>query len=224
MSTTDSNQVVLLAGVTGQLGTAFARRVLADGHRLAAAVRRPWQVDKVRERFADVGAERLLVGVVGAQDSEAAAGFVKGCNDALGPLTAVVSTAGAFRTAAVGQEPAGELAELVEANLLSGATLVRAALPGMRRRGRGTITFVGSAAVGVGKDVAANYLASKAAVHEYVRALDASFAGSELRASVLVADTLDTEARIAVAVEELMAAAFGSRPGSGPLLPFPASD
>jgi hypothetical protein len=42
-------------------------------------VRRAWQVEKVRQ---ELGGERVLVGVVGAEDGEAAAGFVKGATDA----------------------------------------------------------------------------------------------------------------------------------------------
>lgn len=221
-----ASKVVLLAGVTGQLGTAFARAVLRDGGKVAATVRREWQVAKVRDELAaDAdGGDRLLVGVVGPQDPEAAAGFVKGAGDALGPVDAFVCAAGAFRDTDVGSEPAGELRELVEANLLAGATLARAVLPGMRRRGRGTITFVGSAAVGGETGLSPNYLASKAAVHEYVRALAVALRGCGVHAAAIVPGTLDTAAKVAAAVDALVARALGPQAGGGPLFPLDASD
>ena len=185
------DQVVLLGGATGELGGAFARHVLDRGARLAVPVRRQWQVEKVGQAL---GSDGVLVGVVGAQDGEAAAGFVKGVDDALGPITAMVCAAGMFAARQVGEDPAGELQQLVEANLLAGATLARVVLPGMRRRGRGSLTFVGSAAVGADAPLSANYLASKAALHEYVRALARSLQGSGVRATAIVPGTLDTPA------------------------------
>lgn len=103
-----SNHVVLLAGATGELGGAFARLVLARGGKVAAAVRKPWQIESIRQELGrqELGGERVLVGVVGSTDSEAAAGFVKGASDALGPITAFVSTAGGYRASRVGKEPA----------------------------------------------------------------------------------------------------------------------
>ncbi|MFN9305000.1 MAG: NmrA family NAD(P)-binding protein, partial [Planctomycetota bacterium] len=67
--------VVVVAGATGRIGGAVARAVLARGGRVAAAVRKPWQVDKLRSALAS---DRALVGLVPAGDAEAAAGFVKG--------------------------------------------------------------------------------------------------------------------------------------------------
>lgn len=225
------DHVVVLQGATGALGAAFARHVLTHGGRLAAAVRKPRQVDSLRTAL---GHDRLLVGVVGPGDSEAAAGFAKGANDALGPVTAYVCTSGAFAASQVGKDPAGELRELLEANVTSAATLARALVPGMRRRKAGSLVFVGSRAVGSG--AFANYLASKAALHEYVRALASELVGTGVRAAAILPDTLDTEANrkampdadpagwtpLAVAVEALTAHAFGPPRDGGPLFPLSA--
>lgn len=225
------DQVVVLAGATGAVGGAFAREVLDRGGKVAATVRRPWQVASLA---AALGRERVLVGCVPANDGEAAAGFLKGARDALGPVTAVVCTAGAFQAAAVGKEPAGELQELLEANLLTGATLARAAVGGFRRRRTGVLVFVGSAQVGTGQGPT-NYLASKAALHEYVRTLAAELAGSGVRAVALLPGTLDTPAsRRAMPdvdpsawtppgalVQALCAHAFGPPLPGGPLYPLP---
>ena len=45
--------VVVVSGATGRLGLAVARQVLASGGKVAAAVRKPWQVAKLREQLAD---------------------------------------------------------------------------------------------------------------------------------------------------------------------------
>lgn len=135
--------VVLLAGAAEPLGIAIARAVLTAGGKVAAAVTRQWQVDKVREQLLDEGiaAANLLVGVVAPRDAEAAAGFVKGANDALGAITGVVGASLITRAGRAQREPAGDLEELLDANLHTNATLARAALPAMRRQKAGTLVF-----------------------------------------------------------------------------------
>lgn len=167
-----SGLVVVVSGATGRLGLAFARQLLAAGGKVAAAVRKPWQVAKLREQLGSAG---VLVGLVPSLDTEAAAGFAKGATDALGPVTAFVGAAGTFAPRAAGREPGSDLAEQLEANLLANATLARALLPGLRRRHRGRLVFVGAgpACLAAGS---ASFVAAKEAVHGYVRALAADLA------------------------------------------------
>jgi len=164
--------VVVVSGATGRLGLAVARQVLASGGKVAAAVRKPWQVAKLREQLGTTG---VLVGLVPSLDTEAAAGFAKGANDALGPVSAFVAAAGTFALRTPGREPGSDLAEQLEANLLANATLARALLPGMRRRRHGRLVFVGAgpACLAAGS---VTFVAAKEAVHGYVRALAADLA------------------------------------------------
>jgi NADP-dependent 3-hydroxy acid dehydrogenase YdfG len=177
--------VVLVSGVTGALGLAVGRLVLARGGRVAATVRRAWQVEKVRQ---ELGGERVLVGVVGAEDGEAAAGFVKGATDALGAITALIGAAGMLRAGAAGREPAGDLRELLEANLLLNATLARAVLPSMRRRGAGALAFVGAPENG---SWSATTLASKAAVASFAGGVRQDLAATGIRVFVVAAPASD---------------------------------
>jgi NAD(P)-dependent dehydrogenase (short-subunit alcohol dehydrogenase family) len=112
----------------------------------------------------------------------------------------------------------------------------------MRRHRRGTLTFVGSAAVGssvVGSSapLSANYLASKAALHEFVRALAVALADSGVRSAAILPSTLDTPANrqampeadrrdwvtLDRAVEALAACAFHRTADGGPLYPVVGS-
>jgi NAD(P)-dependent dehydrogenase (short-subunit alcohol dehydrogenase family) len=229
-----TNHVVLLAGATGELGGAFARLVLEHGGKVAAAVRKPWQIEAVRSAL---GNQRVLVGVVGSTDGEAAAGFVKGACDALGPITAYVSTAGSYRAVPVGKDQANDLQEQLEANLLSSANLARAVLARLRQR-RGSMTFVGSLAAieldAAGDSPAVHYLASKAALHAYVCALAAQERHNGLRIGAILPGTLATVANRKamptadtsqwISLERVCAAlashAFGPTSPSAPLLPL----
>ncbi|MFT4840818.1 MAG: NADP-dependent 3-hydroxy acid dehydrogenase YdfG [Candidatus Azotimanducaceae bacterium] len=139
---THSSSVLLLAGAADPAGQRIASAVLAAGGKVAAAVSRAWQVDKLRESLgADVGSH-LLVGVVTAGDAQAAAGFVKGAKDALGVITHFAGASQLLRERVAGREPAGDSDELLAANLNTNATLCRAVLSAMRRRKAGRLLFV----------------------------------------------------------------------------------
>jgi NAD(P)-dependent dehydrogenase (short-subunit alcohol dehydrogenase family) len=176
--------VVVVAGATGRIGGAVARAVLARGGRVAAAVRKPWQVDKLR---AALTSDRALVGLVPAGDAEAAAGFVKGAKDALGPLTGFVGAAGRWQARAPGKEPGGDLAELLAANLQANALLARAALPLLRRQRRGALVFVGATDAALAAGSAA-FAASMAGVHEFVRTLQRDLAADGVAAACVPLD------------------------------------
>jgi NAD(P)-dependent dehydrogenase (short-subunit alcohol dehydrogenase family) len=211
------DQVVMVAGASGRLGHAVALQVLAAGGRVAAAVRKPWQVAKAQEAF---GRERVLVGLVAPQDTEAAAGFAKGAKDALGPVTAFIGAAGAYAPRTAGHEPDGDLAAQLEANLLANATLARALLSQLRRGRRGTLLFVGAGPRSLRAGSVA-FAAAKQAVHGFVEALAHDLEGS----GVSVAAALPDADRLldAAAIETLAAALLariGEPHGGGPLLPL----
>lgn len=176
------DRVVVVAGATGRIGSCLCRLVLAGGGKVAAAVRKPWQVGKLQ---GELGKERVLVGLVPSLDTEAAAGFAKGANDALGPVTSFVGAAGSFAPREPGREPGQDLAELLEANLLANATLARALLPGLRRRRRGSLAFVGAGPTGLAAGSAA-FAAAKEALHGYVRSLAIDLEGSGIVTGVVL--------------------------------------
>jgi NADP-dependent 3-hydroxy acid dehydrogenase YdfG len=208
------DHVVVIAGATGCVGGAFAKLVLARGGKVAAAVRRPWQVAKLHEVL---GRERLLAGVVPPLDTEAAAGFAKGANDALGPITAFVGAAGRLQARSPGHEPGGDLPESLEANVHANATLARAVLPFLRRRRSGTLTFAGASARSLAEASIASRI-GKAALHELVLALAAELQGTGVRASAVLLDH-GGDAMHERALDALATAAFGV-PRGGPLFPL----
>lgn len=182
---------VIVGGATGAVGKVLLARLVAIGALPAVAVRKPWQVETTR---ALLGGAPGLVAHVGTRDGEAAAGFQKGVTDALGPVRAVISTAGRFASAEIGRDPAGEDLDLIEANFLAVHNLVRAVAGAMRRRRSGNLVLCGSASVGHGGSGIALYLASKAALHEYARALAVELAPHGVAVALVTPRTIDTAA------------------------------
>lgn len=205
---------MLLAGATGRIGGAVARCVLARGCRVAAAVRRPWQVEKLRAALAS---DRAFVGLVPVGDAEAAAGFVKGAKDALGPLAGFVGAAGCWQERAPGREPGGDLGELLAANLQHNALLARAALPLLRRQKRGALAFLGASDDALAAGSAA-FAASMAGLHAFVRALQRDLAGTGVAAHALLLDGAQAASPDVVA-ERLADLALGKAAAVGGLLP-----
>lgn len=227
-----AGKTIVVGGATGQLGSVVVKAALHAGARVAIAVRKPWQVEKAKA--AHPGAS-LFVGCVPELDGEASAGFAKGVNDALSGIDAMLCCNGAFAASAIGRDPVGELQELMTANVLSVANLARGAIGVMKRKKRGAIVCVGSSGVGHGGANVANYLASKAALHEWVRALAVELQGTGVRAAAVVAGTMDTESNRRAMPEAdttqwlplehvahaMFAAAFAPV-GNGPLFPLAA--
>ncbi|MDA1222616.1 MAG: SDR family NAD(P)-dependent oxidoreductase, partial [Planctomycetota bacterium] len=156
---------------------ALVRRLVESGAKPAIAVRKAWQVAPMRELF---GGADGLVAVVAPGDGEAAAGFLKGARDSLGPVAAVLSAAGAFRTAEIGRDRAGDDTGLFEANFVATHTLVRA--------------VVGADCVGTPIPGMGLYQASKAALHAYAEVLAAEVADHGVAVAVVAPGVLDTEA------------------------------
>ena len=209
-----ASPLVLLAGAADPVGERLARIVLDAGGRVAAAVTRSWQVEKLRQQLCPDGidCDRLLVGVVAPRDAEAAAGFVKGAKDALGDLTHFVGASVMLRERKLGREPAGDLEQLMDANLHCNATLARAVLPAMRKRKSGGLTFVTAPTETVG--LSATCRASLAATAEFAAGLASDVAAVGLRIETIAAVSAvgDGEASVQKLCEVIWASvANGSR-------------
>jgi NAD(P)-dependent dehydrogenase (short-subunit alcohol dehydrogenase family) len=195
-------------------------------------VRSRWQVEPVERALAGT---RHLVGLVGATDSEAAAGLVKGVEDSLGPVHAFISVAGAFRSATAGEDKAQDTYELLEANFLSVVTLARALIAPMRRRRAGNLVFTGARNVGSMIPGMSSYLASKAALHAWAGCVHEELKPHGVRVVVVTPGIIDTEknraampdadrshwAPIPTVVEALLAGAAGKADHEGPLFDLP---
>jgi NAD(P)-dependent dehydrogenase (short-subunit alcohol dehydrogenase family) len=83
-----AGRTVLLQGATGTVGSAVLRRLCDQGANVAVAVRKDWQVRRLKAALPPASA----VGLVPSGDAEAAAGLVKGVEDWLGPIDALIAT------------------------------------------------------------------------------------------------------------------------------------
>jgi 2-hydroxycyclohexanecarboxyl-CoA dehydrogenase len=158
-------RIALVTGGASGIGAATARRLAAEGARVAVA-----DLDETGAR--DVAGEIDGLGVLmDVSDAASARQGVAETREALGPLDIVVNNAGTDRFAFfVNTEP--ELWDFVLGVNLRGTIAVTHAVIGdMQQRGRGSIVNVASEAGRVGSQGSAIYSAAKAGVIGFTRAV-----------------------------------------------------
>lgn len=131
---------VLITGATKGIGRALVDRFAAEGAALALCARTAADVEDLRaELRAAYPSTPLLLRAVDVTDTAALIAFAREVSEAWDHLDVLINNAGGYRPGTVLDEPAGQLAELLELNLLSAYHLTRALVPAMVQRGRGHV-------------------------------------------------------------------------------------
>jgi NAD(P)-dependent dehydrogenase (short-subunit alcohol dehydrogenase family) len=190
-----NGDTIVVTGAAGALGSATARRLSTLGLGVAL-VSRAAEADRTRALAAELGraiAVDLDVGDVGAW-TEVLARIER----ELGPPTGAALIAGTWQ----GGTPLHAEADdrvwraMLETNLDTVHASLRALLPGMVRRGKGSVVVIGSRAVERPwtSASASAYGASKAAVVALAQTVAAEVLASGVRVNAILPSTLDTPA------------------------------
>ncbi len=171
-------KTILVTGATAGFGAAFARRFVADGHRVIATGRR---VERLAALAEELG-ERLLPMALDVTDKAAVAGFVDSLPEGWRQIEVLVNNAGL----ALGLSPAWEadLADwdtMVATNVTGLIHVTRAILPGMVARNDGIILNLGSVAGVYPYPGGHVYGGSKAFVQQFSLNLRADLVGRNIR-------------------------------------------
>ena len=178
---------VLVAGGTGALGGAVLRELAGSGHQVTAT----WIADRERERIeSELGDAVTLVQADLSQDEPAAAAV-----NAVPDLEAVVNLVGGFSSGKKVHETSSEDFErMVSLNLGPAFRLARAAMPRLAERGGGAFVGVSARAALQPFSGAAGYIAGKAALLAFVKALDAEYRDDGVRCNAILPSMIDTPA------------------------------
>jgi NAD(P)-dependent dehydrogenase (short-subunit alcohol dehydrogenase family) len=164
--TVDGTKVgtVLVTGGSSGLGAATVEAVRAAGGR-------PVVLDRVPPPQADIDHE-----VVDISDRAAVEAAVAAVAERCGGVDAVVTAAGIDRCGTLDEVPADEWERVVVVNLLGTASVVRAALPHLKKSRGKVVTIASTLGVNAVSDATA-YCASKFGVVGFTRALTAELKG-----------------------------------------------
>lgn len=181
---------VLVTGGTGALGGAVLAELLAAGARVTSTYIVDGQRDETIAELGDRGGLELVRADLSSDDGAAQAVAAVG-----EPLAACVCLVGGFASSGPFHEaPAEELPRLIELNLMTAARIARAAVPKLIAGEGGALVCVGAKAALQPFAGGAAYSVAKASVLALVRALDADYRQSGLRANAIVPSVIDTPA------------------------------
>ncbi len=176
-------RVALVTGGNRGIGRAVARRLAADGHKVA-----------ITSRSGDApDAEGLLVVRCDVTDSDSVDSAVAEIEDRLGAVEVLVSNAGITRDGLTMKMSDDAFAEVIDANLAGGFRVARRCVRAMMRARFGRMVFVSSVA-GIGGNAGqANYAASKAGLIGLARSLAKEFASRGVTANVVAPGPIETD-------------------------------
>ena len=174
----------LVAAVTGGasgIGAAIARRLAADGARVA-----------VLDRDVSDPPEGTLAVQADVTDDASVRAAIDRVLQEWGRLDVLVNNAGIGAQGTVADNPDEEWHRVLDVNLLGMVRATRAALPALRRSPSAAIVNTGSIAATAGLPQRAAYSASKGAVHALTRAMAADHLAEGIRVCAVAPGTADT--------------------------------
>jgi NAD(P)-dependent dehydrogenase (short-subunit alcohol dehydrogenase family) len=193
------SRVALVTGGARGIGLATARRLAADGHRVAITYRSS-------PPPTDLDAFAVPCDVTDTADVDAA--FEK-IEQELGNVEVLVSNAGITADGLVLRMSDDDFVEVLDTNLSGALRVARRAVKRMTRARWGRLVFVGSVVATTGQAGQANYAASKAGLVGLARSLAREFASRNITANVVAPGPIATDMLAAVGDDrrELISAA-----------------
>jgi short-subunit dehydrogenase len=179
-----AGEVVVVTGATGGIGRELARQLAGRHARLALAGRDASALEALARPLGAVAVAGDL-----RTDPEA---LIDEVERSLGPVAILVNNAGRGLAGPFAETDPGELASLVELDLVAPMRLTRRVLPGMLERRRGHVCFVGSIAGLLGVADEAAYAAAKGGLALFADSLCDELTGSGVGVSHLAPGAVDT--------------------------------
>ena len=174
-------QRALVTGASSGIGEAFARRLAADGADLVLVARSGETLERLADNLRAEHGGKVEVLPADLTTGDGRAPVVERLADDAAPVDLLVNNAGVGTSGAFGEIPVDRELALVDLNISALVTLTHAAVPAMRRHGRGGVINVSSLSGFQPYPFGATYGASKAFVTSFSKALHTELSGSGVR-------------------------------------------
>jgi len=178
--------IALVTGGASGIGAATARRLAAEGARVAVA---DLDLDGARAVAAEIDGAAVHMDVA---DAESVRDGVAAAEQAVGALDILVNNAGTDRFAFFVNTDEALWDHVLGVNLRGTIAVTHAVLGGMQRRGGGSIVNVASEAGRVGSQGSAVYSAAKAGVIGFTRAIARESARYGVRVNAVAPGPIET--------------------------------
>lgn len=185
--------VALVSGGSRGIGRAVVNRLARDGYDVAFCYRaRPDAAEAAEREARELGA-RVLALQVDVSDMTAVRAMVEAVEEGLGPVDAVVTSAGIVRDNPLLMMTDEDWSTVVHVNLTGTYNVCRAVIFSMMKRKSGRIVNISSVAGVFGNPTQSNYSASKAGIIGFTRALAKEVGRFGIRANVVAPGFIETD-------------------------------
>lgn len=184
-----NNQVALITGGGTGIGLGIAHEFIRLGARVAITGRRESVLLAAQK---ELGAECFTF-VNDVTDKEGHVDLVRRVEQAVGPIDVLVNNAGRH-----GKKPSlecsnEEFADIVDTNLHSIFSLIKAVLPGMLERGSGSVINISSMSALFGLSQVSAYSSSKTALLGLTRTLTVEYSHSGVRFNCIAPGFIESQ-------------------------------
>ncbi len=131
---------IFITGVSSGFGRALAQAAIDAGHRVAGTVRSAEQADA----FAALDPARAYPQLLDVTDTGAIDAVVARVERDVGPIDVLVNNAGYGHEGVLEESPLDEMRRQFDVNVFGAVAMIKAVLPGMRRRRKGHIVNITS--------------------------------------------------------------------------------
>ncbi|WP_226623260.1 SDR family NAD(P)-dependent oxidoreductase [Alloyangia pacifica] len=178
-----SDEIVLVTGAAHGIGLACAQRFAAEGYAVALVDRDDSALSAALATLPEGTKAEIFPGDVA--DAAQVERIVAEAETALGPITALVTSAGIIRAKPSFEVSPEEFREHLDINVTGSFLYAQAVGKRMAQRGGGSIVMIGSVYGASGAPLRAAYCASKGAVHNLVAALSVEWGELGIRVNAV---------------------------------------
>lgn len=189
----DERRVALVTGGSRGIGRGVVTRLAADGYDVAFCYRSHQEAAREVAKEAEAAGARVLARQVDVANQAEAEGFVRAAERELGPVHAVVSSAGIVRDNPLIMLSEQSWQEVLRVNLDGTYHICRAAVFAMMKRRAGTLVTMSSVAGVYGNATQTNYSASKAGIIGFAKALAKEVAPRGIRVNTVAPGFIETD-------------------------------
>jgi 3-hydroxy acid dehydrogenase/malonic semialdehyde reductase len=172
-----TKRTILITGASSGIGRAIARNLLQQGHHVIGISRDQRKFVLQSADFTPMQLDLTRLNEIPQKMRELEQAFPE--------IDAVILCAGQGRFGSIEEFSHAQIEELMSINFTGQALLVRALLPGLKRKALGDLIFIGSEAAIKGSRKGAMYCATKFAVRGFTQALREECAKSNVRVCLI---------------------------------------
>lgn len=197
----DNSRVALVTGGSRGIGRSVVQRLAADGFDIAFCYRSREEEARAAAKDAEAAGATVLARQVDVAEQHEVEDFVRETERELGPVHAVVSSAGIVRDNPLVLMNGQSWQEVLRVNLDGTYHICRAAVFAMLKRRTGAVVTLSSVAGVYGNATQANYAASKAGIIGFSKALAKEVAPRGIRVNTVAPGFIETDMTSALGEE-----------------------